>query len=184
MTVSTGVLGEERHRRARLFGLALLVVAESMIFVPLFAIRFLTVGTGQPANLGSVLPVLLTATMVASFVAMYGARRTAQQNRWPSTAAALWTAAVLGLVTAIGAGIGWSDPALNADSSYSGVFYVTTGAHAAHLVLGSAFLAGLAVQARQGRLAGEGRTTLDCAYWFWAFLLVVWVAIDVIFYLV
>lgn len=184
MTVSTGVLGEQRHRRVRLFGLALLVVAESMIFIPLFAIRILTAGTGQPANLGTVLPMLLTVAMVASFVAMYIARRTARQDRWPSTATALWIAAVLGLATAVGAGIGWGDPALDAGSNYGGIFYVTTGAHAAHLVLGSAFLAGLAVQARQGRLAGEGRTTLDCAYWFWAFLLVVWVAIDVIFYLV
>ncbi|NIQ58457.1 MAG: hypothetical protein GWN71_35495, partial [Gammaproteobacteria bacterium] len=37
--------GAERERRTRLFGLALFIVAETMIFIPLFAIRFLLAGT-------------------------------------------------------------------------------------------------------------------------------------------
>ncbi|HEX6195305.1 MAG TPA: cytochrome c oxidase subunit 3 [Jiangellaceae bacterium] len=175
-------LGEQRERRTRLFGLALFIVAETMIFVPVFAIRFLLAGTARPADLDDGFALVLTAVMVASFAAMHIARRAARRDRWPAAAAGLWAAAVLGLVTAVGSGIGWADPALDAASDFGGTFYLATGAHALHLVAGAAFVAGLAVQARRGRLAG-GRTLLDVAYWFWAFLLVVWLAIEVIFYL-
>jgi heme/copper-type cytochrome/quinol oxidase subunit 3 len=114
---------------------------------------------------------------------MYGARRAARRGHWPFTAAALRVAGVLALLTAVGVGIGWSDPALDAASGFGGIFYLTTGAHAVHLVIGSFFLGGLAVQAGRGRLAGSGRTLLDGTYWFWGFLVVVWLAIGVVFYL-
>lgn len=171
-------------RGTRLFGLALFLVAEAMIFIPIFAVRFLISGTGQPAGLDAALVAALTVVMLASFAAMYGARRAAQHEKWPAASAALWIAAVLGLVTAVGSGVGWGDPALDISGGFGGTFYLATAAHAVHLVAGAAYVAGLAIRAKQGRLAGHGRTTLDCAYWFWAFLLVVWVAVGVVFYLV
>ncbi|MFW6204585.1 MAG: cytochrome c oxidase subunit 3 [Actinomycetota bacterium] len=176
--------GAERERRTRLFGLALFIVAETMIFVPLFAIRFLLAGTSQPEGLRAGGTVVLTVVMAASFAAMYGARRAARRDSPSATATGLWTAAVLGLVTAVGSGIAWTDPALDAADHFGGVFYLTTGAHAVHLVLGAAFIAGLAVQARRGRFAGDDHTLVDVAYWFWAYLLVLFLAVDVIFFLV
>ncbi|NIQ58458.1 MAG: hypothetical protein GWN71_35500, partial [Gammaproteobacteria bacterium] len=87
-------------------------------------------------------------------------------------------------VTAVGSGIGWTDPALDAADHFGGVFYLTTGAHAVHLVLGAAFVIGLAIQAQRGRFARGDHTLVDVAYWFWAYLLVLFLAVDVIFFLV
>jgi heme/copper-type cytochrome/quinol oxidase subunit 3 len=144
----------------------------------------LVAGTDIPTSADTTTAILLTVTMIVSFSAMYGARRSRGTDSSARTSSLLITAAAFALATAIGTGIGWAASNVAASSPYGGVFYLTTGAHAIHLVIAAAFALGLSAQVRRGTIARTSPTHVDLAYWFWVFLLVLWLAIDAVFYVI
>jgi cytochrome c oxidase subunit 3 len=69
----------------------------------------------------------------------------------------------------------WGDPA------FSAFFFVITGFHGTHVLLGVFILTVVAIRARLGRLTAEG---IELAGLYWHFVDLVWVFIFTLFYLV
>jgi len=60
------------------------------------------------------------------------------------------------------------------DGIYSSNFYMATGFHGAHVLIGTLFLGVCLVRAIRGQLTPEGHVGLEFAAWYWHFVDVVW----------
>lgn len=61
-----------------------------------------------------------------------------------------------------------------ADGIYSSNFYMATGFHGVHVLIGTIFLAVCLVRAKRGSLTKEGHLGFEFAAWYWHFVDVVW----------
>lgn len=57
---------------------------------------------------------------------------------------------------------------------YASTFYLATGFHGLHVLIGTMFLAVCLVRAKRGTLTKEGHLGLEFAAWYWHFVDVVW----------
>lgn len=60
------------------------------------------------------------------------------------------------------------------DGIYASTFYMATGFHGAHVIIGTIFLAVCLVRARRGTLTEKGHLGFEFAAWYWHFVDVVW----------
>ncbi len=60
------------------------------------------------------------------------------------------------------------------DGKYAATFFLATGFHGLHVMIGTAFLAVMLVRAKRGTLTQEGHLGFEFAAWYWHFVDVVW----------
>jgi cytochrome c oxidase subunit III len=60
------------------------------------------------------------------------------------------------------------------DGKYAATFYLATGFHGLHVMIGTAFLAVMLVRAKRGTLSTKGHLGFEFAAWYWHFVDVVW----------
>jgi cytochrome c oxidase subunit 3 len=60
------------------------------------------------------------------------------------------------------------------DGKYAATFYLATGFHGLHVMIGTAFLAVCLVRAIRGTLTAKGHLGFEFAAWYWHFVDVVW----------
>ncbi|MBY0354299.1 MAG: cytochrome c oxidase subunit 3 [Rickettsiales bacterium] len=60
------------------------------------------------------------------------------------------------------------------DGIYAATFYMATGFHGAHVIIGTIFLAVCLVRAKRGTLTMRGHLGFEFAAWYWHFVDVVW----------
>jgi len=60
------------------------------------------------------------------------------------------------------------------DGKYAATFFLATGFHGIHVMIGTAFLAVCLVRAKRGTLSLEGHLGFEFAAWYWHFVDVVW----------
>jgi cytochrome c oxidase subunit 3 len=68
------------------------------------------------------------------------------------------------------------------DGIYGATFYLATGFHGAHVMIGTAFLAVNLVRAQRGTLTPQGHLGFEFAAWYWHFVDVVWLFLFVFVY--
>jgi len=69
------------------------------------------------------------------------------------------------------------------DGIYSSVFYMATGFHGAHVLIGTIFLIVCLVRAKKGHFAkGHGHLGFEFAAWYWHFVDAVWIFLFVFVY--
>lgn len=68
------------------------------------------------------------------------------------------------------------------DSVFGSVFYITTGLHGAHVLVGAVFLAVGQVRMRCGHFSASHHVGLEIAIWYWHFVDVVWLGLYVAYY--
>jgi cytochrome c oxidase subunit 3 len=71
----------------------------------------------------------------------------------------------------------------NGGGIYSSVFFLATGFHGFHVIIGTIFLTVCAVRAEQGQFSPERHFGLEAAAWYWHFVDVVWLFLFVCIYL-
>jgi cytochrome c oxidase subunit 3 len=176
-------------RRASLFGLYLLLISSSVVFLALVA-AFLARRSGAPDWVTIPKPRILwanTALLLASSACVELARERLKQrdrvafNRW-------WTGAtVLGVLFLAGQALAWQQlraaGLFIASSPSAAFFYVLTATHAAHVLGAVAALVYVDVQAVRFRLGPAKRTGIDVTAVFWHFLDVMWLCLMGLFYL-
>jgi len=68
------------------------------------------------------------------------------------------------------------------DGIYASNFYMATGFHGAHVIIGTIFLTVCFFRAREGQLTPQGHLGFEFAAWYWHFVDVVWLFLFVCIY--
>lgn len=171
-------------RRLRMYrgGFWLVIVAESIGFLTLFAVRFLVAGTGHPAELNLPLGTLITLVFAASAVAAAGGLRAIAANDARAMIGRLGTALGLGLGALVLVVADWATSSLAPASRFGGAYLATTLFHAIHIAVGLLFLAALWSSGRRGRFSAGNHWLVEAGVRFWLFVAAAWLALYVVFF--
>lgn len=172
-----------RQRDMYRFGLALFLLAEAIIFLTLFSIRFLLAGAGHPSDLSWVTGAALTLLMWLSVVPALGALRGARRDERATLVGSLLVTAFIGVLVVVAVAVEWATLDLDPGSRFGGVFLTAFAAHALHMLAAIAVLFGLAIQVRRGLTVPSSSFAVEGGLLFWLFMVGVWIALWAVFYL-
>lgn len=171
-----------RERRMYLGAFSLFILAESLVFVTLFAVRFVYAGTSRSPELNYPLGVGLTALFLVSAVPAWQADRAIARGDTRVMLRGLAATFVLGLLGLLGIAVDWATLTLDPGSRFGENYFIITGVHAFHIVVGLIFLAALWSSGRRGRFTPQNYWLVTAGRWFWHFVVVAWVALFVVLY--
>lgn len=171
-----------RQREMYRFGLALFLLAEGVIFLTLFSIRFLLAGAGHPSELSPVTGAALTGLMWLSVVPALQGLRAARRDDVDAVFRSLLLAAFIGMLVVVAVAAEWATLDLDPESRFGGIFLTAFAAHALHMLAAVAVLSGLAIQVRRGSLVPSASFAVEGGFLFWLFMVGVWIALWAVFY--
>jgi cytochrome c oxidase subunit III len=186
MNIPVGPVG---RRGVGFWGVATLVASEAALFsYLLFAYYY----TGAAAASGWVLepaPSLRLALpntillLLSSGAAWLGERGVLTRRR-PLALAGLGAAFIMGTVFAIVQGFEWhTKPFSLGTSSYASLYFVTTGFHMAHVIVGVLVLAALFLWTALDYFSPRRRLTVSAGVLYWHFVDIVWLFVFTTYYL-
>ena len=173
-----------RQRSVGWWGVLCMIMTEATLFIGLLASYFFIwasspewpQGAIEAPELGriSVFTVVLLGSSVPIFVAEHANRR----GRMSAARAALFISFVMGTAFLVNQALEYGELDFGwRDNAYASLFYVTTGLHGLHVLLG--LLMNLVVQAKgyAGRLAPSHDVTVEVFSLYWHFVDAVWIAV-------
>lgn len=187
------------------FGMTLFIASEVMFFVAffwaffnasLFPRIFITDGpwdvlTGvaswPPKGIETMnawdLPLLNTLILLFSGTTLNWAHYAILHNKKSDVTRGLALTVALGVIFTALQALEYSHAtfAMN-DTVYGATFYLATGFHGAHVLIGTMFIAVNLVRSMRGTLSQEGHLGLEFAAWYWHFVDVVWLFLFVFVY--
>lgn len=170
-----------RQREMYRFGFVLFLLAEGIIFLTVFSIRFLLAGVGHSPELSQLTGASLTLLMGLSIVPAGKALGAARRDDREVLVRSLILTAWIGVLVVAALVVEWVTLDLPAGSRFGGIFLTAFAAHAAHMVAAILVLAGLAIQIRGG-LKPSNSFAVEGGILFWLFMVGVWVALWTVFY--
>lgn len=179
------------HPDHRMFGLILFLVAESMIFLGLFAAFIIyrsimpvwpSEGTPEPELL---LPGINTIILVSSSFVMHKGQDAIKNNN--NSGLKLWfgITAAMGAVFLIGQLYEYSHMEFGLTTSlFASCFYALTGFHGLHVTLGLLLILAVLWRSRgEGHYSEHQHFGVEAAELYWHFVDVVWIILFVLVYL-
>lgn len=122
------------------------------------------------------IPLLNTAVLLARGVTVTWAHHRIIENRRPETIQALALTVTLGVYfTYLQAWEYYDAPFTIADRIYGSTFFVATGFHGLHVLIGSTFLSVCLFRAIKHHFSPEHHFGFEGAAWYWHFVDVVWI---------
>nr|YP_133779.1 cytochrome c oxidase subunit III [Urechis caupo]AAT12188.1 cytochrome oxidase subunit III [Urechis caupo] len=129
----------------------------------------------EPLNPFSI-PLLNTAVLLASGVTVTWAHHSLiEQDKHNTTAALLLTVILGAYFTFLQAGEYIEAPFTIADSVYGSTFFVATGFHGLHVLIGSSFLFVCLLRTTANHFSSGHHFGFEAAAWYWHFVDVVWI---------
>nr|YP_009910929.1 cytochrome c oxidase subunit III [Darevskia chlorogaster]QDP70158.1 cytochrome c oxidase subunit III [Darevskia chlorogaster] len=136
----------------------------------------------QPLNAFEV-PLLNTAVLLASGVTVTWAHHALMAGKRKDTVQALALTVMLGLYfTALQANEYYETPFTISDSVYGATFFVATGFHGLHVIIGSVFLLTCLIRHTLYHFTTSHHFGFEAAAWYWHFVDVVWLFLYVSIY--
>nr|YP_001648666.1 cytochrome c oxidase subunit III [Igernella notabilis]ABW83946.1 cytochrome c oxidase subunit 3 [Igernella notabilis] len=177
------------------YGMILFIVSEVCLFFSFFWAFFhsslnATVEIGAvwppqgtyPLNFFSI-PLLNTAILLSSGVTVTVAHFALISGNRQLTVVGLLVTVVLGLIFTVFQGVEYfAAPFAISDSIYGATFFLTTGAHGAHVLIGSIFLLVCLFRAINYQFIKEEAIGFELAAWYWHFVDVVWLFLFIFMY--
>nr|AQP28446.1 cytochrome c oxidase subunit 3 [Promirotermes sp. A TB-2017] len=177
------------------WGMILFIVSEVLFFVSFFWAFFhsslsptIELGstwppTGiQPFNPLQV-PLLNTAILLASGVTVTWAHHGLLENNSTQATQGLFFTVLLGLYfTALQAYEYLEAPFTIADSAYGSTFFVATGFHGLHVIIGTTFLTTCLLRHTTLHFSSNHHFGFEAAAWYWHFVDVVWLFLYISIY--
>jgi cytochrome c oxidase subunit 3 len=165
-----------------LLAVKLAILSELMLFGALFAAYFVIRAAsgewpppGGPERPEILLPGLNTLLLVTSSVTMQLGVRSARAGARSGILRWLGLTLVLGAVFIVIQGYEFATNGFGLGSGVFGsTFYILTGFHGAHVLVGLAFIAIVANRARLGLVSAEHHTSVEASSYYWHFVDVVW----------
>jgi cytochrome c oxidase subunit 3 len=171
------------------WGVATLVASEAALFSYLLFAYFYPGATAQQGWLLEAHPDLTLAApntvllLASSFVAWFGERGVLKGRR-AQALVGFGGAFVMGSVFVIVQWFEWKAKLFSiGTSSYASLYYVTTGFHIAHVLVGLLVLAALFAWTALDYFSPRRRLTVSAGVLYWHFVDVVWVFVFTTFYL-
>ncbi|MFN7612280.1 MAG: cytochrome c oxidase subunit 3 [Alphaproteobacteria bacterium] len=175
-------------------GMALFIVSEVMFFAAFFWAYFgaaffpkapltevwdIAAGVWPPENIIPFdpfdLPFMNTLILLLSGTTVTWAHAALLQGNARELRTALWWTVGLGFGFTLMQAYEYSHAAFGlADGKYAATFYLATGFHGLHVIIGTIFLAVCLRRAYTGTLTKEGHLGFEFAAWYWHFVDVVW----------
>nr|BDQ44477.1 cytochrome c oxidase subunit 3 [Amynthas phaselus] len=136
----------------------------------------------SPLNPFSV-PLLNTAVLLASGVTVTWAHHSLMDGKRTDTIQALTMTVMLGAYfTVLQAGEYMAAPFTIADSVYGTTFFVATGFHGLHVLIGSSFLLICLLRTLSHHFSNGHHFGFEAAAWYWHFVDVVWICLYLCIY--
>nr|YP_009244927.1 cytochrome c oxidase subunit III [Metaphire guillelmi]AMO27051.1 cytochrome c oxidase subunit III [Metaphire guillelmi] len=136
----------------------------------------------NPLNPFSV-PLLNTAVLLASGVTVTWAHHSLMEGKRTDTIQALTVTVMLGVYfTILQAGEYIAAPFTIADSVYGTTFFVATGFHGLHVLIGSSFLLICLLRTTLHHFSSGHHFGFEAAAWYWHFVDVVWICLYLCIY--
>ncbi|NJN29404.1 MAG: heme-copper oxidase subunit III [Synechococcales cyanobacterium RM1_1_8] len=178
------------HPDHRIFGMILFLIAEGMIFLGLFA-AYLTfrsvnaIPADQIPERELLLPGINTVLLVASSFLIHPAEDAIKANDVKAVRKWFGLAAVLGAIFILGQGYEYSQLTFGLrDSLFASTFYILTGFHGLHVMLGLGAIVAVLWRSREpGHYSSESHFGIAAAELYWHFVDVVWIVLFVLLYL-
>ena len=179
------------------YGMVLFISSEVMFFVGFFWSYFSflifpeTQGTGQtvwpPTNIMTFdpfhLPLLNTMILLLSGCTVTWAHHALLENDRKTLVLGLGLTVLLGLAFTMCQAIEYShSPFPLNGGAYPSVFFLATGFHGFHVIIGTLFLAVCWFRARAGHFTPERHFGFEAAAWYWHFVDVVWLFLFICIY--
>jgi cytochrome c oxidase subunit III len=174
------------------YGVSLFIASEVMFFVAFFWSYFDNAffpkgGVWPPAGIKTFnpfeLPFLNTLILLLSGCTVTWAHYAIVHNdRRGFINGLLWTV-LLGIVFLCCQAYEYSHAAFGfKDGVYASTFYMATGFHGFHVLIGTLFLAVCLIRARKGHFTPEQHVGFESAAWYWHFVDVVWLFLFISIY--
>ena len=121
------------------------------------------------------IPLLNTAILLASGVTVTWAHHSIIENNHSQATQGLALTIILGLYFTALQALEYSEASFTiADSVYRSTFFVATGFHGLHVIIGTAFLIVALLRTLIAHFSGYHHFGLEAAIWYWHFVDVVW----------
>jgi cytochrome c oxidase subunit III len=177
------------------YGMLMFIASEIMFFVAWFwayfdasiyageAIQYtraeLTGGVWPPKGIQTFdpwhLPLLNTLILLTSGTTVTWAHHALIHNDRQGLKMGLWLTVILGLLFTLLQAFEYSHAAFGFSGHiYGSTFFMATGFHGAHVVIGTIFLAVCLLRAYKGHFKPEQHLGFEFAAWYWHFVDVVW----------
>lgn len=176
-------------------GFILFIVSEIMFFLSFFWAFFhsslspaIEIGMQWPPK-GIIpldpfsIPIMNTALLLSSGGSLTIAHYSLVEGEFKSAVRWLQITIVLGLLFTILQGVEYIQaPFSMADSVYGSVFFIATGFHGIHVIIGTIFLTVCLRKAMNRTYCKHDHTSFELASWYWHFVDVVWIFLFVCIY--
>jgi cytochrome c oxidase subunit 3 len=184
------------------YGMALFIISEVMFFfaffwaffnasifplIPLQDIWGMGDGPWPPEGIKTFdawdLPFMNTLILLLSGTTVTWAHHALLERKNSELITALWLTVLLGFSFTCLQAYEYAHAAFGMkDTIYGTTFYLATGFHGLHVLLGTTFLAVNLARAYKGQLTPEGHLGFEFAAWYWHFVDVVWLFLFVAIY--
>lgn len=185
------------------WGMALFILSEVMFFVAFFWAFFhsafhkfpgleeawplLSAGVWPPANIHTLdawdLPLMNTLILLLSGTTVTWAHHALLEGKNKDVVTGLAITVALGITFSILQAVEYGHALFSIkDGVYPSTFYLLTGFHGFHVIVGTAFLAVNLIRAKRGTLSKEGHLGFEFAAWYWHVVDVVWLLLFAVVY--
>lgn len=181
-------VGSMAHRASGWWTMWCLIVTEASLFAYLL-FSYFYLGSQAHGQWVPELPKLKkalpnTVVLIASSVVVYWGEAGIRQGRRNRLALALAAAIAMGTIFVGVQALEWRDKRFRfSDSAYASSYYMTTGFHMAHVVVGLLVLACLLLWTLLGKFDAERHAAVAIGALYWHFVDVVWLAVFSAYYL-
>lgn len=128
-------------------------------------------------------PILNTAILLASGVRITWAHHAISQSRQINLIYGLTTTIILGVYfTSLQALEYFQAPFNISDSIYGSTFFVATGFHGLHVLIGTSFILVILIRSLKGHFSSNHHIGLEASIWYWHFVDVVWLFLFISIY--
>nr|URX53998.1 cytochrome c oxidase subunit III [Epicalotermes sp. 2 AB-2022a] len=177
------------------WGMILFIISEVFFFISFFW-AFFHSSLSPTIELGSIwpptgicpfnplqIPLLNTAILLASGVTVTWAHHSLLENNHSQGVQGLFFTVILGIYFTILQAYEYIEASFTiADSSYGSTFFVATGFHGLHVIIGTTFLLTCLTRQLNLHFSSSHHFGFEAAAWYWHFVDVVWLFLYVSIY--
>lgn len=174
---------------ANRYGIIFFIVSEVMFFAAFFAVFFYLKSYNiafPPTNLPAIdihLPVINTLLLLSSGVTITWAHHALLAGKWADAKLATFATWHLGILFLLAQMYEYSHVGFSlSDTAYGSIFYMMTGFHGFHVLVGTIMLMVVSYRLAQKDFSEKHHFYFEATAWYWHFVDVVWIGLFLFVY--